>query len=1067
MVIALRKPEIALKRAGELIAVGQDSTALQTLYEFFTARKPRGFNIDSYEDLLSKFAELAVEQRKGAMLKDGLQFYRNASQNTAVEAFENIVRKVFILTEGKVMSAQKKSDKASLELIEDLDESETPESILLSVVSSEQTKDRTERAIVTPWLKFIWETYRNVLDILRNNANFLKLYQEISRKAIAFCLTYQRKTEFKRLCELLRNHLQMIFKYSQNQYIDIKNREVVRLYLDTRFVLLNAAADMDLWSEAFRITEDINNLFVQSRTLVSPPLVAAYYEKLTRIMLRSNNPLFLAAAWHCYFGFIKDQSKAVGEAEIKRAANNTLLSTLSVPIIRSSSRVLLAEENENKNRTQRLTNLLRLSSPPTRASLIANLATLDIFNYADPDLRPLYELLEQKFHPLSICKKLAPILKNQLIPNEQLEKYIPLLYNVTLTRLVQQLSQVYSTVRLDVLYKLAVFDDPYKMTSIDIERFIVNGTRRGEFQLRIDHQRGIILFDVDPFDSARPEDSGAQLQASPAELMRLQLTSIATSLYNVQRVVSKKSSEGMKSSLESAVEHAMSNMNEERNVSIARKEYIESKRKLIEPLVAQNIQEEAKRKELLRKQEEEAKLRLLEEQKARELEEALAKEREKIRKEENKRIAESLKEKSGIEILPEELEKMNTDKLLQLQLEQLEKEEQALRTKQKNASRYLDHLVRAYHKEEMPLLHKDFENQQAADLQNYENSYKATVETSKAKHDFDLSVKHRLSRILDDYFVAKDLLNSKNAKKLYRKYKEELKERQAKEEKRRLEQEAQAKAEEERQKRMQEEKVRLLEEAKKAQLEAEAKKPNVYVPPSRRQKTGTESIASQVPSYAQTTRTPGTEFKEASPSIPVVSRQEVKTNEPPVLSPKPQSTEKSDVFVPSFKSSARDSINSPKPNTGSQYSKPSSYEPFSQNRSSPTPRSDAFSSYRKNYSGSPSPSYNSPRGSSGAAPSSTSQSRYVPPYMKSSGFGDRGSKFGNSPNLSRGSENPDFKNTRSFPTLGSQPSMSTNARATPEQDKPATKSTNAYSVLENIEERAEKTSAPWGSRSKQ
>lgn len=55
-------------------------------------------------------------------------------------------------------------------------------SLLLKAVSGEDTQDRTDRAILTPWVKFLWESYRQCLDLLRNNSKVEKLYQDIAQQ---------------------------------------------------------------------------------------------------------------------------------------------------------------------------------------------------------------------------------------------------------------------------------------------------------------------------------------------------------------------------------------------------------------------------------------------------------------------------------------------------------------------------------------------------------------------------------------------------------------------------------------------------------------------------------------------------------------------------------------------------------------------------------------------------------------------------------------------------------------------------------------------------------------------
>ena len=75
---------------------------------------------------------------------------------------------------------------------------------MLSYVTQEESKDRTDRELVAPWFKFLWESFRMMLEILRNNARLEGLYAMVANRALRFCLTYKRATEFHRLCDILR-----------------------------------------------------------------------------------------------------------------------------------------------------------------------------------------------------------------------------------------------------------------------------------------------------------------------------------------------------------------------------------------------------------------------------------------------------------------------------------------------------------------------------------------------------------------------------------------------------------------------------------------------------------------------------------------------------------------------------------------------------------------------------------------------------------------------------------------------------------------------------------------------
>lgn len=69
-----------------------------------------------------------------------------------------------------------------------------------------------------------------------------------AHKAFQFCKQYKRTTEFRRLCEIIRNHLANLNKYrDQRDRPDLTAPESLQLYLDTRVEQLKIATELSLW----------------------------------------------------------------------------------------------------------------------------------------------------------------------------------------------------------------------------------------------------------------------------------------------------------------------------------------------------------------------------------------------------------------------------------------------------------------------------------------------------------------------------------------------------------------------------------------------------------------------------------------------------------------------------------------------------------------------------------------------------------------------------------------------------------------------------------------------------
>ncbi|PIG83841.1 eukaryotic translation initiation factor 3 subunit A [Aspergillus arachidicola] len=851
------KPENVLKRAQELIAVGQAPAALNVLHEHVTSKRTRSSPIVSLEPVMLLFVELCVDLRKGKAAKDGLYQYKNIAQNTNVATIEVVLKKFIELAEKKVTEAQAKADEIQSSL-----ESAAPRPTWRIWKPS-----KPPRPSFSPLFPFLWETYRTVLEILKNNARLEVMYQTTALQAFQFCLKYTRKTEFRRLCELLRNHVQNAAKYSAQMHaINLSDPDTLQRHLDTRFQQLNVAVELELWQEAFRSIEDIHTLLSLSKRPAKNVMMANYYEKLARIFLVSENYLFHAAAWSRYYNLLrqsaatlaagqgtKKENPSVTDADMTKAASFVLLSALAIPVISTSrSRGALVDVDEvRKNKNTRLTNLLGMAQSPTRAVLFKDALNKGLLNRVRPEIRDLYNILEVDFHPLSICKKITPILK-QIGADPEMEKYVVPLQQVILTRLFQQLSQVYESVSLKFVYELAQFPDPFQVTPAMIEKFIMNGCKKGDLAIRVDHISGVLTFDTDVFSSAKALHSGSaagsaesevgsvqRMQNTPAEIARLQLTRLAKTLHVSCMYVDPSYNEARLQAKQAAQARAAAGAAKEHEETLARRVTIDKKKEAATDALQRKQREEETRKRIRTQQLQEAeKQRLLDEQRERE-KKRIKDEQDRIREQELKKQIEELKSGvKGIDLSEVDLKDLDANRLRAMKLAQLEKEKNELNDRIRTTGKRIDHLERAFRREELKHIPADYEAQKKRDMELYEALKAETLKEAEDKHKEAVALKHRLSRLVPVFNNFRKEVSEKRHEEFERRRKaaerdfeakkkqriKEVQDRRRRERAEREEAERRQKEEEERIKREEEERAAKEEERRRVLAEEKAKR---------------------------------------------------------------------------------------------------------------------------------------------------------------------------------------------------------------------------------------------------
>lgn len=788
------KPELAWRRALELDGINQPEAALTLLHEVLSSRRHRTW-APTYESIMITYLNLCLRLHKSREAKDGLHQYRNLSQAQAPGSLEKVIRYLMEKAEEQCSAAKASADAEALLASkgnadgEDEDEDgfgATPQAILLSTMSTDPAKSQRDSALLLPSLKFLWETYRAVLDILRSNSKLEHVYHAAAQGALRFCSVYKRRMEFRHLCDMLRMHLGNL-----RQYGNIKpgaeegktNNKIrgwegwttasIEWQLQTRFAQLETASVLHRYTEGFRTVEDIYNILQisQSRRKTHPDdpppkakLMAAYYEKLTTLFWVSENYLFHAFAWYKYYTLCKEYNRGMSEDTRRIQASAVLLAALCIPTMPSEAGSSDGKQHELsttagddivKQKMSRMATLLGFHTRnPNRDALLAEIKSKNILDQVPQYLRDFYYLLEKDTDPLVLVEKARPLLDqlkkemgattltdaeadNDDVTDSSLGRYVKPLTSVLLLKLLQNLSTAYHTVSMDHLKKLT---DGLEMSFEDVEKAIVLFTQSKALSVRLDHRAGCLRFGDDQLES---------------DVMRSQLTVLSKQLEAVCHILSPPDAGIRKASRAALYQDVRAHVAQENSTILERKNMIEKRKEGAERMAQEKVKREAQQKaaeEAARKQEEEA--RIAREQRLREADK-LRKIQKELDNVEKIKFLTAMGQKTD-SMTEDQIDKIDTKALQKEHQDKINKKKDAADRKVKETAKKLDYLVRAIRIEELPLIKTKYEEKNKADKEQYEAEVKEKKESAKLQWEADVKDKailteHGVFGVLGDF----------------------------------------------------------------------------------------------------------------------------------------------------------------------------------------------------------------------------------------------------------------------------------------------------------------------------
>jgi len=487
-------PEAVLNKARGTVKLGDKEDAWNIISEYLGSRNKKGWRA-AVNEMMSLFVDLCVELRKSP--KDGFIQYRHHCSQLHLDSLEQNLREL-------IEKATTRGNEEHDELLEEFEGQDLQD--------PEVRKKYTKAQFQLPSLKFQWTTYRVVLDVLRNNQKLDPLYQETVRGAIRYCTTYNRTSEYRKLCDVCRKHLRWIFDHQTpgKNFVEIGTQNMLSIYLNTRFLLLENATKLQLWQEAYRLITDIYELRQKSTIPLEPSLEKNYYNKLAQIFIGSNNVVLHAYAVIRYFVLLRDEwerqesgqqvrrkkdEEPLTEDQIKKIAMKCILATCATPPPRCLSDTIGPAMTSEDDKFRLMCDKLHFHSRPNQKNLRDQIEKEEIHDGLPSVFSEIQKVMMNDHSPLTLCSEVMRIMKQIVEANEDLAVYMEPMKQACARKLIVSVSKMYKSIPMTRLLEMITFDD---WARPDVESLLLDLTRQKVIWCSMSHKFGMCSFRAPP-----------------------------------------------------------------------------------------------------------------------------------------------------------------------------------------------------------------------------------------------------------------------------------------------------------------------------------------------------------------------------------------------------------------------------------------------------------------------------------------------------------------------------------------------------------------------------------------